>query len=532
MNIQSKILIPLIIIFSLMTGVVLFLNYSNQQKFVEKFIEDQALQTASQYFDSVNTLMITGTMENREILRKKLMENKDIEEAHIIRGDAVKAMYGEGFDYESAKDELDKRGLKGEEIKLIQSFDKKRKLIILMPVRASSSYRGTNCLECHEVPEGTVLGAVKVTYSLERLDQEVRENSIYVTKILFGLFVLALVIVVVALRYIAVRKIKNIQQSIQSISQEMDLTRSISVKKNGDEISRMAEALDEMLRKIRGSLTQVKGATTKIVHGTDEISEITSATIADILEQKEETEKITEAVRKMSQSSEDVAANTQHSQNFTINVEAEVADGASKARSASEKINNLFQQVELVASIAEKLQLEAVKIADTVKVVDDITLKTKLLSFNASVEASRAGSSGLGFSVVANEIGMLAEETKNSNLEIARGAIEFQALMEKAVAAIKETKQLAGEGRGEVNVSFEAFKNVSTEMMKLKEVVESIANSTKQQSVTTKAVENNIQSIMELSNKTTQAAQRIGEVSSDFSTLAHELDELVNKFKI
>lgn len=532
MNIQAKILIPLILIFSLMSGVVILLNYSNQKQFVEKFIEDQALQTASQYFDSVNTLMITGTMENREILRKKLLENKDIEEIHIVRGDGVKAMYGDGFDYENAKDELDNRGLKGEEIKLIQSFDNKRLLTILSPVRASSNYRGTNCLECHEVPEGTVLGAVRITYSLNRLDQEVRANNIYVGKILGALFVVALLIVVIALRFIAVKRVKSIQQDIQYISQKMDLTKNLNVKKDGDEISKMAHALDELLRTLRLSLTQVKDATSKLVEGSEEISTITEVTITDIIEQKEETVKVGESIRKMSRSSEEVAAHTFQSQEFTNNVEAEVTDGASKAFSASEKINNLFAQIELVSTITEKLQTEAVRIADTVKVVDDITLKTKLLSFNASVEASRAGTSGLGFSVVANEIASLAEETKGSNLEIEQATIKFQSLMAEVLSVIKETKKIASEGRSEVNTSYEAFKNVSSEMMKLKEVMISIAQSTKEQSESTKEVEANINSIMELSNKTTQAAQRIGQVSTEFSSLAQELNELVNKFKI
>lgn len=532
MNIQAKILIPLVLIFSLMTGVVILLNYSNQKEFVEKFIEDQAMKTAAQYFDSVNTLMITGTMENRDILRQKLMENEDIEEAHIVRGDAVKEMYGEGFDYEQPKDDLDQRGLEGEEIKLIKSFDKKRHLTVLLPMKASSNYRGTNCLECHEVPEGTVLGAVRITYSLDRLDKEVRANNIYVGKILVGLFVVALIIVVVALRFITVKRVKKIQQDIHYISHEMDLTHPLHVRKDGDEISRMAEALEDMLEKIRNSLSKVKGATEKLVQGSEEISNISSVTVADIIEQKEETAQVSQTIRRMSASSENVAANTQNSQSFTNNVEAEVTDGANKALSAREKINELFKQIELVSSITEKLQVEAVKISDTVKVVDDITLKTKLLSFNASVEASRAGASGLGFSVVANEIGALAEETKNSNLEIAKGTMQFQELMEKAVAVIKETKQLAEQGRSEVNTSYEAFKNVASEMMKLKEVMDSIASSTRQQSEATKEVENNINSIMELSNKTTQAAQRIGEVSSEFSNLALELNELVNKFKI
>lgn len=532
MNIQLKILIPLVIIFSLMTGVVIFINFSNQQKFVERFIEDQAMQTASQYFDSVNAMMITGTMENREILRNKLLENKDIEDVRIVRGDKVKEMYGEGFKYESAQDALDRRGLLGEEIQLIQSFKDKRTLTVLLPVRASSNYRGTNCLECHEVPEGTVLGATRITYSLNRLDREVRESSMYVGKIVVALFIIALIIVVVALRLIAVKRIKNIQQDIEYIAQKMDLTKILTRSGSRDEISKMAHAFDEMLKTIRTSLTQVKGSTEKIVHGSDEITNITTLTISDLLEQKEETNQVGLTLRKMSDSSQNVANSSLQSQSFTNNVEAEVADGANKAFSAREKINDLFKHIEQVSSIAEQLEKETLRIAQTVKVVDDITMKTRLLSFNASVEASRASSAGLGFAVVANEIGELAQQTKVSNLEIEECTNQLKVLMQETVAVIRETKVLAEEGRNEVNTSYDAFKNVAMEMAKLKDVMMDIASSTMEQSKATQEVESNINSIMDLSNKTTVAAQRIGEVSSDFSLLAHQLNELINKFKI
>jgi methyl-accepting chemotaxis protein len=532
LNIQTKILIPLIIIFSLMSGLVIWINFTNQKTFVEKVITSQATQTAYQYFDSVNTMMITGTMENREILRTKLLENKEIVDVRLVRGEKVKKLFGPGFPYESPQDDLDNRALKGEVIKIIQNVEDKRTLTVLIPLHASLNYKGTNCIECHQVDDGVVLGAARISYSLSNVDKEVKDNCIYVGKILAVLFIIALIIVVICLKFIAVNKLKNIHKSIEYIAQELDLTKTLNHDKSQDEISRMSQAFDNMLNTIRNSLSQVKSSTDEIVKGTDEITSITTVTTSDIREQKKETNNLATTLGKMSESSINVANNTHQSQSFTNNVEAEVTDGASKAYSAREKINDLFKQIELVASIAEKLESETIQISNTVKVIDDITLKTRLLSFNASVEASRAGEQGKGFAVVANEIGELAQQTKVSNIEIEKATIQLKNLMATAIAVIKETKILAAEGKNEVNTSYDSFKNVAGEMAKLKEVMSNIANSTQEQSVATKEAEKNIHSIMELSNKTTSAVERIGEVSIDFSKLAHELDELINKFKI
>lgn len=533
MNLQTKILIPLILVFTLMSGVVIWINYTNQKTFVEQVIDSQATQTAYQYFDSVNAMMITGTMDNREILRHKLMENKTILDAHIVRSEFVKKLFGPGYPYESAKDELDQRALKGELVKVITE-DKKhgRSLTVLVPFRASTNYRGTNCIECHQVDSGTVLGAARIVYSLAEVDAKVKDNANYVGKILAGLFAFALLVVVLGLRFVAVNKLKKFHKSMEYIARELDLTKTLSEKGSTDEISKMANAFDHMMDTIRTSLSQVKMSADQIVKGTEEISLRTKETIDDIFEQKEETSNVASTLGKMTESSLNVAENTQQSQQFTNNVEAEVSDGAEKAFSAREKINNLYKQIERVALIAEKLEQETVQISSTVKIIDDITLKTKLLSFNASIEAARAGEHGESFSVVASEIGDLANQTKQSNLEIEKGTVQLKTLMEEAVAVIRETKILAEEGKNEVNVSYDSFKNVSSEMTKLKEVMSSIAFSTQEQSESTREVEKNINSIMELSTKTSAASERIGKVSAEFSNVAEHLDNLINKFKI
>ncbi len=54
------------------------------------------------------------------------------------------------------------------------------------------------------------------------------------------------------------------------------------------------------------------------------------------------------------------------------------------------------------------------------KVINDIVFQTKLLSFNASVEAARAGDAGKGFAVVAEEVGNLARMSGKAAEEISK----------------------------------------------------------------------------------------------------------------
>ena len=72
--------------------------------------------------------------------------------------------------------------------------------------------------------------------------------------------------------------------------------------------------------------------------------------------------------------------------------------------------NNSIEIQEIISVIQE--------IEEKTRVINDIVFQTKLLSFNASVEAARAGEHGKGFSVVAEEVGNLAQHSGDAAKEI------------------------------------------------------------------------------------------------------------------
>lgn len=147
------------------------------------------------YFDGLNTMMLTGTMVQREILQGKMSRRPNVVEARVIRGQPVKNQFGPGFEHEQPRDELDQRALKGEEISQVSDTPQGRVMTVITPFRATHNTRGVNCLQCHNVPEGAINGAIRISYSLAPMDAELKKEMITeaITNLVFltiGLFVI------------------------------------------------------------------------------------------------------------------------------------------------------------------------------------------------------------------------------------------------------------------------------------------------------------------------------------------------------
>lgn len=94
-----------------------------------------------------------------------------------------------------------------------------------------------------------------------------------------------------------------------------------------------------------------------------------------------------------------------------------------------------------LADLAQTTQ----QIESFVKVITDVSRKTKLLALNAAIEAARSGEYGRGFSVVANEVKALANEAEDATRDVTRQASEIQEAIDHAIRQVAGSRQLVQE---------------------------------------------------------------------------------------
>lgn len=115
--------------------------------------------------------MINGTISKRENFLQRLAEVKGLESARVIRGPALEPQFGKGMNRELPADEIEHQVVRDGKARY-QLTEEGMSVVFRGTIPFTATSHGTpNCLQCHQVAEGTVLGAVTLTMAITPLKQ-------------------------------------------------------------------------------------------------------------------------------------------------------------------------------------------------------------------------------------------------------------------------------------------------------------------------------------------------------------------------
>lgn len=197
------------------------------------------------------------------------------------------------------------------------------------------------------------------------------------------------------------------------------------VQKITGKIIALADRLKESAEVTRNGSNTVKDASFQVSSATQEQASAIQETATTL-----------EEISAMVVKSVDNAKNSSEQANNSFEIATEgkrtveqmrqsMVDIRSSNKHIAEQIERSNKEIEGIIQVIQD-------ISEKTKVINDIVFQTKLLSFNASVEAARAGDQGKGFAVVAEEVGNLAAMSGNSSKEI-------NELLEKSIARVVST---------------------------------------------------------------------------------------------
>jgi methyl-accepting chemotaxis protein len=529
-TVTAKIMAFTALLFLVLLSASLIHSHLSEQSLAEEFTAEQTRSIADAYFDGLNKLMLTGGMATRDELRRQAGTQANVLEARVVRGDAIIGQYGPGNAQEKALDELDRSALKGEEVVRILETGQGRRLTVIRPYKATEHTRGVNCMGCHAVPPGSVLGAVRITYDLAPVDARIRNSGLESLGIHLALFLIGMGLLSLAFKRIVTLPINRLTDFMSRIERQSDL--SIRVPSTGrDEIARAATAFNTMMERFAHIIEQVRGATHNLAQVAGQLVEVSSRTQDGVQRQLADTEQLAATLHQLAGTVQEVAHNTQEAATAANQADSEAEEGAVTVTSALGAISVMTDQFARAVSVINRLETDSRDIGHVIGLIREIAEQTNLLALNAAIEAARAGEQGRGFAVVADEVRTLAQRTQAATKDIESIIVKVQASAQEAVGAIHNAEEKTASCEESVEASAEALATISGSVGAINRLNAQIAAASGEQNNVAGNISRRIGDIGTVAHEAAGHAQDTQDASQRLARLAEELENLVSQFR-
>ncbi|RAK06701.1 methyl-accepting chemotaxis protein [Halanaerobium saccharolyticum] len=391
----------------------------------------------------------------------------------------------------------------------------------------------------------SILDRVQDIY-VEGAEQEENRASSTVkqsyTTILIIIIVLAIVNTMLALIIITgiTKPLSAAEKYLQSIaSGNLSIEIEDKYLNRKDEIGKLLNDLNEMKNKLSQIIGNVINISSNLSASSEELS-------ASSEEMSASAEEVGRSVQEIASGAEEQSAQVDESKNNIDNLMEEIKlvenntekmnQQASNVinyldqgnQSINKSINQVAEVKNKTITVTEKIhQLGELseKIGNIIKLISGISSQTNLLALNAAIEAARAGEAGRGFSVVADEIRNLAEESSQATEQIASLINQIQNGVQAAVSEIDETNQSVENSVAVIKSTDDSFTEINKAMSQLTNYIKIITEEAKEMDNNSDFVKQAITEIAAVSQESAHNAEEVAAASSEQEQSIKEIVE-------
>ncbi|MBA2943966.1 methyl-accepting chemotaxis protein [Paenibacillus sp. CGMCC 1.16610] len=355
-----------------------------------------------------------------------------------------------------------------------------------------------------------------------------------------------------------IRPIQKLQKAVSLIAAG-DLTHTINATSK-DELGQLSQSFDHMIRQVRHMLyatKQIASSLSDHSHEFHRFSQLTASANTDILK----------AINEISHGADEQAIQTESSSLIITELEAEIRDitaytyelikasdeaaagtlqGTGYVRALKASSEQSQEVLHKVDAAMQTLAASSKQIGAITRSITEISTQTNVLALNAAIEAARAGVHGRGFSVIADEVRQLSQQTNDSSKTISGITQALQKQIQELQSSLLEAKDSAVTQNHRVADTLSSFESIEHSMTGIKEQIEHIHLKIEQARSKNDQLVGSVQFVAAIAQETAAGVEevnstsiqqdasirRIAEESDDILALADRLFAEISKFQI
>jgi len=311
-----------------------------------------------------------------------------------------------------------------------------------------------------------------------------------------------------------------------------DLTGNAIEAKGNDELTELINAINEMTVNLQDIIQQVSGSAKELSVASSQLQTTAEETNQGMENQRAETEHVATAMNEMSATVQEIARHASMAATAANEADGAAAHGHRMISDNMQSITTLAEGIEKAAVVINKLGEDTNSVDSIVAVINDIARQTNLLALNATVEAARAGEQGKSFSVVADEVRLLAARTQQSTKEIRTRLDGLKVCANDAVQAMSEGHKQAQQSVKQANTVSSSITDITRAITSIGQMNSQIAAATEEQSTVAEEMNRSVAKISGESELALQHTQETSSAAVQVGALSLVQQDTVSRFKL
>lgn len=370
---------------------------------------------------------------------------------------------------------------------------------------------------------------------------------------------IVLVVLMLVFSYIAIKKlvlvINKVKNQLEVVASG-DLTFNFAdekMKNRNDELGIMVKHTDEAIQSFKNSVKAAKDTSEKVNKNSNDIKEMTASALNATTQIASSIEEIASDATSQAEAVNEVVNNVSGMNSNTADMNTAVDEMNNYVNDLTNNSVQMKDSIELMrkgsATMSDNVSAISVKIDETnqaiekmttiLDAIEEIASKTNLLALNASIEAARAGESGRGFSVVAENIKNLAENTSDELNNIKLIIEDITKSFTECSSCIELVVNTNNSNSDKTNSVIKSFEVLSTgidatkdNLSKVKSLTEQLNGYMNEVSVQINSVEKSAESTAAATQEVTASSEELAALMTSVNDNCNEMnkvsDELVN----